>query len=54
MLSGKYQGNLLKLAKNEGDGLCVDVGPEADPDYEIVAIQEFTMHKNISLKRRNK
>lgn len=54
MLSGKYQGNLLKSAENEGDGLCVDAEPEADPDYEIVAIQENSTHKNISLKRRNK
>lgn len=51
MKSCKYQGNQLKPVENELDGLCVDVGPDKDPDYQIKTIQPFSTHMNIILER---
>lgn len=48
----KYQGNLLKAGENELDGVCVEVSADDEPDYEIVAIQPFSTHLNITLKKR--
>lgn len=48
----KYQGNLLKAGVNELDGVCVDVSADDEPDYEIVAIQTYSTHLNITLKKR--
>ena len=48
----KYQGDLLKSGQNELDGVCVEVSVDDEPDYEIVAIQPFSTHLNITLKKR--
>lgn len=48
----KYQGELLKAGENELDGVCVEVSTDSEPDYEIVAIQPFSTHLNITLKKR--
>lgn len=48
----KYQGDLLKAGENELDGVCVEVSTDDEPDYEIVAIQPFSTHLNITLKKR--
>lgn len=48
----KYQGDLLKAGENELDGVCVEVSADDEPDYEIVAIQPFSTHLNITLKKR--
>lgn len=48
----KYQGDLVKAGKNELDGVCVEVSSDKEPDYEIVAIQPFSTHLNITLKKR--
>lgn len=48
----KYQGDLVKAGKNELDGVCVEVSSDKEPDYEIVAIQSFSTHLNITLKKR--
>ena len=50
--SCKYQGDLLKAGQNELDGVCVDVSADEEPDYEILAIQPFSTHLNITLKKR--
>lgn len=48
----KYQGDLLKAGENELDGVCVEVSADDEPDYEIVVIQPFSTHLNITLKKR--
>lgn len=48
----KYQGDLLKAGENELDGVCVEVSADDEPDYEIIAIQPFSTHLNIMLKKR--
>lgn len=48
----KYQGDLLKAGENELDGVCVEVSADDEPDYEIIAIQPFSTHLNITLKKR--
>lgn len=48
----KYQGDLLKAGENELDGVCVEVSADDEPDYEIIAIQTFSTHLNITLKKR--
>ena len=35
----------------EGDGICVDVGPEDLPDYKIVAINDDFIPAQITLER---
>lgn len=50
--SCKYQGNLLKAGQNEMDGICLYVPKDKEPDYEIIAIQPFSTHLNIILKKR--
>lgn len=50
--SCKYQGDMLKAGQNEKDGVCLYVSKDKDPDYEIVAIQPFFTHLNITLKKR--
>lgn len=48
----KYQGDQLKVGQNEKDGICMYVSKDKDPDYEVVAIQPFSTHLNITLKKR--
>lgn len=35
----------------EGDGICVDAGPEDTPDYKIVAINDDFIPAQITLER---
>ncbi|HBI2077860.1 TPA: hypothetical protein I0H43_RS13300 [Enterococcus faecalis] len=49
--SCKYQGTVIKEGKNEKDGICLYVDKEEMPDYEIIAIQSFSTHLNIILKK---
>ena len=49
--SCKYQGDAIKEGVNEKDGVCLFVDRSKDPDYEIIAIQSFSTHKNITLKK---
>lgn len=51
MKACKYQGDLLAEGKNEGDGICVNVSKDADPDYKIIALQSFSQHLNVTLER---
>ncbi|EOH94842.1 hypothetical protein [Enterococcus pallens] len=51
MKACKYQGDQLIEGENEGDGICVNVSKDADPDYKILAIQSFSQHLNITLER---
>lgn len=53
MLVGKYQGQEIKAAQSENIGVCVYVGKGREPDYEIAAVQEYSTHKNITLKKRS-
>lgn len=48
----KYQGDQVKVGQNEKDGICMYVSKDKDPDYEVVAIQPFSTHLNITLKKR--
>lgn len=52
MKSCKYQGDKLKEGKNEKDGICLYVTKDSEPDYEITAIQTFSTHLNVTLKKR--
>lgn len=52
MLVGKYQGQAIKASQSENMGVCVNVSKDSEPDYEITAIQEYSTHKNITLKKR--
>ncbi|HFE9851438.1 TPA: hypothetical protein ACGBG5_001728 [Enterococcus faecalis] len=49
--SCKYQGDKIKEGKNEKDGICLYVSKEKEPDYEIIAIQTFSTHCNVTLKK---
>ncbi|MBL1228136.1 hypothetical protein IW492_02675 [Enterococcus sp. BWB1-3] len=49
--SCKYQGDKIKEGKNEKDGICLYVGKEEKPDFEIIAIQTFSAHVNVTLER---
>ena len=35
----EYEG---KETMQEGDGICVFVDPESDPDYKIISIKEYS------------
>lgn len=47
----KYQGDKLAEGKNEKDGICLYVSKDQEPDYEIIAIQTFSTHLNVTLKK---
>lgn len=49
--SCKYQGDKLKEGKNEKDGICLYVSKDKEPDYQIIAIQSFSTHCNVTLKK---
>ncbi|WP_367378559.1 hypothetical protein [Enterococcus gilvus] len=49
--SCKYQGDQIKEVQNEKDGICLYVSKDTEPDYEIVAIQTFSTHCNVTLKK---
>lgn len=49
--SCQYQGDLLNEGQNEGDGICLNVSSDEEPDYKINSIQTFTHHKNVILER---
>lgn len=49
--SCKYQGNQIKSGKNEKDGICLYVEPDEEPDYEIIAIQPYSEHINVTLEK---
>lgn len=49
--SCKYQGTLINESENEGDGVCVFVDKDQEPDFKIISIQQFSQHKNIMLER---
>lgn len=49
--SCKYQGDDLVEGKNEHDGICLKVPKESEPDYQIVSIQTFSTHLNVTLER---
>lgn len=53
MLVGKYQGQEIKAAQSENMGVCVYASKGSEPDYEITAVQEYSTHKNITLKKRS-
>lgn len=53
MLVGKYQGQTIKAAQSENMGVCVYVSEDSEPDYEITAVQEYSTHKNVTLKKRS-
>lgn len=38
-------------AMQEGDGICVFVGPDANPDYKIISIQPEYNPKRMELER---
>lgn len=43
-----YEGN---ETMQEGDGICVNVGPEDPPDYKVVAINDDFIPTQITLER---
>lgn len=47
---GHYQGTDLNQHHNEGDGICLSVGPNKTPDYKIIAIKNYSTHKAITLE----
>lgn len=49
--SCKYQGDEIKPGENEMDGICLYVGADEEPDYEIKAIQPYSEHLNITLEK---
>lgn len=49
--SCKYQGDKLQEGRNEKDGICLFVEPSSPPDFEIVSIQTFSTHLNVTLER---
>lgn len=49
--SCKYQGNKIKEGINEKDGICLYVSKDKEPDYEIISIQTFSTHCNLTLKK---
>lgn len=36
---------------SEGDGICVNVGSEALPDYKVISIKYYTRHKEYELEK---
>lgn len=53
MKSCKYQGDKLKEGRDEGNGICLFVDKDEDPDYRIKTIQPFSTHLNIMLERND-
>lgn len=51
MKSCKYQGEKIIEGKNEKDGICLFSAPVEEPDYEIISIQTYSTHKNITIKK---
>lgn len=39
LVNRDYEG---KETMQEGDGICVFVDPESDPDYKIISIKEYS------------
>lgn len=48
----KYQGDDIMENRDEGSGICLNVKQTDDPDYKIISIQTFAMHKNILIEKR--
>ena len=44
----KYQGDVIIQEK---DGICLYVDKKEKPDYEVISIQPYSTHLNITLKR---
>lgn len=44
----KYQGDIVIQEK---DGICLYVDQTKKPDYEVISIQPFSTHLNVTLKR---
>lgn len=44
----KYQGEMVLQEK---DGICLYVKQTEKPDYEVISIQPFSTHLNVTLKR---
>lgn len=44
----KYQGDVVIQEK---DGICLYVDKTEKPDYEVISIQPYSTHLNITLKR---
>lgn len=53
MKSCKYQGDKLKEGRDEGNGICLFVDKDEDPDYKIKSIQPFSTHINMMLERND-
>ncbi|WP_312541422.1 hypothetical protein [Enterococcus sp.] len=51
MKSCLYQGDKINEGRNEKDGICLFSAPDEEPDYEIISIQTFSTHKNITIKK---
>ncbi|XRJ97342.1 hypothetical protein ACPBEI_00910 [Latilactobacillus sakei] len=49
--NAKYVGSEIKENRNELDGICLNVAPEDNPDYRIVAINTYSNHLNMTLER---
>lgn len=49
--SCKYQGDEIIQGQNEKDGICLYVDKDDEPDYEIIAIQPFSEHVNVTLEK---
>ncbi|HIW72631.1 MAG TPA: hypothetical protein H9875_08415 [Candidatus Levilactobacillus faecigallinarum] len=46
-----YQGDAIVEGQNENDGVCLTVPAAANPDYTITAIQTYSDHVNVMIKR---
>lgn len=43
-----YEGD---AAFAEGDGVCMDVVPDGQPDYHIISVQQWQGHRRIQIER---
>lgn len=44
----KYQGEVVIQEK---DGICLYINQTEKPDYEVISVQPFSTHLNVTLKR---
>lgn len=46
----KYQGDKIQQQSNEGDGICLYVDKDQEPDFKIISIKHPSTHTNITLE----
>lgn len=51
MLFDPFDKDNIGIEIKENDRICVDVPPDADPDYKVVAVNKYSRHYRYDIER---